>query len=648
MPDMENRNAGNGSGNSRESSIQGGNPGANNGGISNRDLTIPPSIGGFGGPRRGGGPRGMAPVVKPKNFKKTMLRLWTYFGKERKMLAIILALVLTDAAVGLAAPYLIGRGVKAMSSGVNAVNFGLLGTIATVLLAAYAISGIVNFLQGWMMSGVSQRIVYHLRRTLFDKLHKLPVSYFDTHPHGDLMSRLTNDIDNVSTTISQSTTQLLSDSIAVVGSFVMMLVLSPLLTLASLITVPLVFLLTRTITGKTKLLFRQQQAELGKLNGHIEETISGIHVVKAFNHEEKVTERFDVINSGLCKVGIKALIWSGFMMPMMNVISNIGFTAVAGVGGYLAASGLIDIGVIASFLSYSRQFSRPLNNIANTFNTLQTAVAGAERVFEIMDEAGETPDSPGAAELESTKGDVVFEDVTFGYRPDVPVLKHVSFHSGVGSNTALVGPTGAGKTTIVNLLARFYDVTGGRILIDGKDIREYSRDSLRKCFGVVLQDTYLFSGTIRENILYGKLDATDEEIRRAASMANADAFIHRLPKGYDTELTESGSNLSQGQRQLLAITRAILANPKILILDEATSSVDTRTELHIQEAMLKLMEGRTCFIIAHRLSTIRDADVIMVIDKGEIVEKGSHEELIGSRGRYYDLYTSQFKRGEAI
>ncbi len=614
----------------------------------NKNLTIPPNIGGFGGTRRGGGPPGMAPVVKPKNFKKTMLRLWAYFGKERKLFGFILLLVITDAAVGLAAPYLIGQAVRAISPGGGAVDFGLLEIIITVLLVSYLTSGIVNFLQGWLMSGVSQRIVYNLRRTLFDKLHKLPVSFFDTHMHGDLMSRLTNDIDNVSTTISQSTTQLLSDSIAITGSLVMMLILSPLLTLASLITVPLVFFLTRTITSKTKLLFKQQQAELGKLNGHIEESISGIHVVKAFNHEEKVIDQFDKMNSGLCKVGIKALIWSGFMMPMMNVISNIGFTAVAGVGGYLAVKKFIDIAVIASFLSYSRQFSRPLNNIANTFNTLQTAVAGAERVFEIMDETEEAPDFANARTLENTEGQVIFEEVSFGYRTDVPVLKNISFNAAAGSNTALVGSTGSGKTTIVNLLARFYDVTDGRILIDGRDIREYTRDSLRKCFGIVLQDTYLFSGTIRENIIYGRLDAAEEEIHRAAAMSNADVFIRRLPKGYDTELAESGSNLSQGQRQLLAITRAILADPSILILDEATSSVDTRTELHIQEAMLKLMDGRTSFVIAHRLSTIRDADVIMVIDHGNIVEKGNHEDLIANEGRYYDLYTSQFKRGEAI
>lgn len=603
---------------------------------------FPAGIGGFGGQRRvGGGPRGMVPVIKPKNFRKTMLRLWAYFGKERKMLAIILLLVLTDAVVGLTVPYLVGIAVRAISQGAGNVDIGLLGHVVAVLLVSYIASGSVHFLQGWLMAGVSQRIVYNLRRTLFDKLHKLPISFFDTRTHGELMSRLTNDIDNVSTSVSQSTTQLVSDTLAITGSLVMMLVLSPLLTLASLITVPLVFLLTRIIAGKTKVLFKRQQAELGKLNGQVEEAISGIQVIKAFNHEAKVIDKFEIINAELCRVGIKAQIWSGFMMPLMNVISNIGFAAVAGFGGYLAVGNLIDIGVIASFLSYSRQFSRPLNNVANMFNTLQTAVAGAERVFEILDEGEEALDVPEARILENPYGHVTFENVTFGYRPDVPVLKNINFSAPSGSNIALIGPTGAGKTTIVNLIARFYDVTGGQISIDGHDIREYSRDSLRRCFGIVLQDTCLFSGTIRDNIKYGRPDATDEEVRKAAGLANADTFIRRLPKGYDTELIESGSNLSQGQRQLIAITRAILADPSILILDEATSSVDTRTELHIQEAMLKLMKGRTSFIIAHRLNTIRGADMIMVIDNGMIVEKGGHEELIARKGRYYELYNLQ-------
>lgn len=591
-----------------------------------------PSGPGFGNRMR------MAPAEKPKNFKATMKKLLEYVSGEKKLFLIIFILLLIDSAVGLMVPYLMGHSIDAMSQKNGVVDFGALQIIVITLAAAYGIDVFINFFQGWIMAGVSQRIVKNLREVLFGKLQKLPVSFFDTHIHGDIMSRLTNDIDNVSSTISQSTTQLMSGLIMILGSLGMMIYLSPILTLASLITVPLVFLLTRTIARKTTVLFKNQQMELGKLNGHMEESISGIHVVKAFNHEDKVIEEFEDINTRLCKVGIRAQIISGFIMPMMNVINNIGFAVVAGVGGALAVRGFITVGVIVSFLSYSRQFGRPLNDLANIFNTLQSAVAGAERVFDILHEDEECEDIKEAKELKDVLGDVIFENVNFGYRDDVPILKNINFNVKAGSRIALVGATGAGKTTVVNLLARFYDINEGRILIDGIDIRKYSRDSLRKCFGIVLQDTYLFSGTVRENIRYGRLDATDEEVRNAALMANADVFIKRLPKGYDTILTESGNSLSQGQRQLLAIARAILSNPAILILDEATSNVDTRTELHIQEAMLKLMEGRTSFIIAHRLSTIMDADTIMVIENGEIVEKGTHEELIRNRGFYYNMY----------
>jgi len=592
--------------------------------------------------RLGRGQHG-APAVKAKNIKGTLRRLWKYFGQQRRPLMVLFLLVFLSVSIVLAVPYLIGRAIDAMAK-TEAVDLGLLGITVSALLSAYIIDNFIHFVKGWIMAGVSQRIVQGLRNSLFSKLNSLPIAFFDNHTHGEIMSRLSNDIENVSSTISQSTTQLMSSAFTIAGSFVMMVILSPLLTMASVITIPLVFLVTRTIAKRTKVLFKDQQRTLGRLNGHIEEMISGIMVVKAFNHEDKAIEDFNKINDELCNIGIRAQVWSGFIMPMMNVINNIGFTAVASAGGMLAVRELITVGVIASFLSYSRQFVRPLNEAASIFNTLQSAIAGAERVFEIMDEQEEQEDMPGAKILENPRGHIAFENVSFSYQENVKILENVSFDVKAGSSIALVGPTGAGKTTIVNLVTRFYDVAQGRILIDGIDIREYTRNSLRKCFGIVLQDTYLFSGTIKDNIKYGRLDASDEEVKRAAKLANAHWFIKRLPRGYETLLSESGGNLSQGQRQLLSIARAVLSNPSILILDEATSNVDTRTELHIQEAMLKLMEGRTSFIIAHRLSTIQDADIIMVIDKGKIVEQGNHDSLIEQRGVYYNLYVSQFKK----
>lgn len=609
----------------------------------------PGGHGGPGGPGRpGGGFMGRMgrPVEKPKNTKATLKRLWAYMGKERKRLSVIFLFILASSGLTLAGPYLIGVSIDAMSALDGGVDFRLLHAVVFALIAAYLIDGLLSFMQGWFMAGLSQRIVKHLRQAMFGKLQKLPLSFFDSRPHGEMMSRLSNDIDNVSNTISQTTTQLMSGSIAIVGSLIMMLVLSPVLTLATLITVPMVFFLARTITKRTRALFKDQQTQLGRLNGHIEETVTGIQMVKAFNRETKSIEEFEAVNEKLFEAGLKAQIWSGFLMPLLSVINNIGFAAVAIVGGILAVNDHITIGVIASFLSYSRQFVRPLNELANMFNVLQSGLAGAERAFEVLDEREEPDDSPNARELSNPNGRVTFENVSFGYRPDVPILKGISFEAPEGSSTALVGPTGAGKTTVVNLLTRFYDVTSGTIRIDGRDIREYTRDSLRKCFGIVLQDTYLFSGTIKENIKYGKPDATDEEMREAAVMANADAFIRRLPLQYKTPLTENGGNLSQGQRQLLAIARVILAKPSILILDEATSSIDTRTELHIQDALLKLMEGRTSFIIAHRLNTIRDADTIMVVDHGEIAEKGSHDALMDSKGTYYRMFMHQFKNLE--
>lgn len=601
------------------------------------------TLGGVKGPGRGfAGRRGSEPVVKPKNFTATIKRLWFYFGTERKILIIIFLFILLDSLLGLLLPYLMGVAIDAIGTVSGEVNFRVLKITILSLTAAYILDGILNLIQGWMMAGLSQRIVMNLRSALFGKLQKLPIAFFDAHPHGEVMSRLSNDVDNVSGTISQSITQFMSGVIAIVGSLIMMIVLSPSLTVVTVIIVPLVLVLARGIGKKTRDLFKEQQVELGKLNSHIEETISGIQVVKAFNHEKKVIKEFDLINGKLYEVGLKAQIWSGFFMPLMNVINNISFALIACVGGILAVENLISIGIIASFLSYSRQFVRPLNELANLFNLLQSGVAGAERVFEIIDEQEEPLDLPDAVELEDSRGQVVFEKVSFAYRADVPILKNVSFESKGGSSTALVGPTGAGKTTIINLLTRFYDVTSGRILLDGRDIRDYTRDSLRRCFGIVLQDAYLFSGTIKENIKYGRPDATDEEMKIAAAMANADGFISRLPQQYDTLLSENGGNLSQGQRQLLAIARVMLAKPRLLILDEATSSIDTRTEVHIQDALVSLMQGRTSFIIAHRLNTIRSADQIMVIDQGKIIEEGNHDFLLNQRGRYYHMFFNEF------
>lgn len=590
-----------------------------------------------GSPARGGGTfgsRNSKAIVKPKSFSGTMRRLWRYLRPERKPLVIIFFFVLIDAALALVGPYIIGVSVDRMAGG---------GTIELELLLlflaiTYIAEGGLAFLKSWLMAGVSQRVVKELRRTLFAKLQKLPVAFFDTHTHGELMSRLANDIDNVSSTVSQSSIQLMGGIIAIIGSLIMMLVLSPVLTLASLITVPLVILLTRTVSQKTSILFKDQQVQLGKLNSHVEETISGIQVIKAFNHEQQAIEDFKAVNQQLCNVGMKAQIWSGFIMPLMNVINNIGLAAIAIVGGILAVQDAITVGVIASFVSYSRQFVRPLNELANIFNILQSGVAGAERVFEILDEQEETPDPAAASVLSQPQGHVEFENVSFGYRTDVPILKNISFSARPGSRVAFVGPTGAGKTTVVNLLTRFYEIQTGRILIDGRDIRDYTRESLRRCFGIVLQDTYLFAGTIKENIKYGRPDASDAEVVAAAVKANAATFIQRLPKQYDTLLAENGGSLSQGQKQLIAIARVMLTNPAILILDEATSSIDTRTEFHIQDALRKIMQNRTTFIIAHRLNTIRDADKILVIQQGEIAEQGTHEQLIDQQGAYYQLY----------
>ena len=477
-----------------------------------------------------------------------------------------------------------------------------------------------------------------LREELFAKLQTLPLVYFDARPHGELMSRLTNDVEVINNTLNQSITQFFSSTITVLGSLGMMIWLSPLLTGLSLVSIPLGIFLTAKIAAHTRKYFGAQQTQLGQLNGYIEETITGQRIVKAFSRERRAQEEFDQLNNNLRDVGIRAQIFSGLIPPLMLVVNNLSFALVAGSGGWLAIKGSLSVGVIASFLNYSRQFARPINELANQFNLIQSGLAGAERVFEIMDEEPEAKD--GAHRPDTILGEVEFRDVSFGYRAGEPVLKKINLQARPGQRIALVGPTGAGKTTIINLLTRFYEVDTGSILLDGQEIKTMSKDRLRESLGVVLQDAYLFSDTVRENIRYGRLAASDEQVEEAAKMANAHGFIQRLPQGYDTILSEEGGNLSQGQRQLLTIARAILADPAILILDEATSSVDTRTEMHLQEAMEKLMQGRTSFIIAHRLSTIRDADEILVINHGEIIERGTHDELLEARGFYHNLATT--------
>ncbi|MCL1631755.1 ABC transporter ATP-binding protein/permease [Sporolactobacillus sp. CPB3-1] len=580
-----------------------------------------------------------APVEKPRRIRETLQRLGAYFVREKISLIVVSVLILLDAAVSLLIPYLIGLAVNQIGVHAHSVKFSLLIDVLLVLLVFYILDGLLNFLQGWLMATAGQRMVAALRRHLFNKMTKLPISFFDRHSHGELMSRLTNDIENIDVTISQSTLQLINAVIMIAGSLVMMIWISPLLTIASIIVVPLVLLLTKTIASHTSRLFVEQQKILGGLNGQIEESISGLSVIKAFSREKQEAGQFMRLNRQLTDVGIRAQIWSGYLMPLMNVINNLGFAAVASFGGYLAVKNLISVGMIASFLTYSRQFARPLNDVASIFNTLLSAMAGAERVFEIFDQDEEMPDRTDAKVISraTCKGSINFDRVSFSYVPEHPILKNISFHVSPGETIALVGPTGAGKTTVVNLLMRFYEPTSGSIRVDGLNVSHYRRHDYRSLFGMVLQDTHLFPGTIKENLCYGRMGASEQEIRDAASAVGADLFINSTEKAYDTVLHGNGDNLSEGQKQLLTIARALLADPAILIMDEATSHVDTQTEKAVQTAMVTLMQGRTSVIIAHRLSTIRHADKILVINGGIIAEQGTHQELLKHRGLYYKM-----------
>nr|WP_240762959.1 ABC transporter ATP-binding protein [Paenibacillus thalictri] len=589
----------------------------------------------------GGFGRGMSPKVRAKNSSATLYRIWQYMKRQRGALIGVVIVTALSSGSALIGPYLIGRAIDRYI--IPGDYRGLLG-LCLALLGTYAFSSVLTWAQGYIMAGIAQRTVQDMRHDLFAHLQKLRLRYFDSKTHGELMSRTTNDIENVSVSLSQSVTQLITSAVTLVGSLAMMLALNVWLTLVSLVTIPLVMWVTGKISSYTRQFFKGQQQHLGELNGFIEETISGQKVVKTFSREAKSIEQFHSINLELRNAGTKAQIYSGAMGPLMNVMNNTSFALIAALGGWMALSGLTSIGVIVSFLNYSKQFGRPINELANQYNLIQSGIAGAERVFETLDTETEYSQDRRQQPIAGVKGEVVFQNVSFGYNAESPVLSEVSFTAKPGDTIALVGPTGAGKTTIVNLLTRFYEIDSGRITIDGADLRDLDKTSLREQLGIVLQDAYLFSDTIRENIRYGRLDASPSDIEAAAKLAGAHNFIEKLPDGYDTPLTSEGGNLSQGQRQLLTIARAILANPAILILDEATSSIDTRTEMHIQEAMTLLMKGRTSFVIAHRLSTIRDADMILVIHGGRIIERGTHEQLLERRGFYYDLYNSQFRR----
>ena len=585
--------------------------------------------------RPGGGRRHGQPVVKPRDMKGTVKRLTDTLKGDRKGLILILIFAVLSSAAGIFSPLVIGRAITAINNG-NAVLLFIL-----LLGGIYASNFVVNLLQGILMAVFSQKVTYRIRTRLFNTMVKLPLSFFDTKQHGELMSRLTNDVDNISSTIADSLSQLLSSIFSMTGILIVMINLSLPLTLVALIGTAAIVILTKIVTGITRPLFVKQQKDLGLLNGHIQETISGIFIVKAFGREQAVTDDFDVLNDRLTKTAEEAQIKSGFIMPAANVINNVSFVAISVISAGLAVQGVLSVGLITSFLLYIRQFSRPFVEISNIYNNLQTAIAGAERIFEITDTLPEPADRGVTYALDKPEGDIVFKNVVFGYNREKPILKGIDLEVPAGTKVAVVGPTGAGKTTLINLLTRFYDVDSGSITLDGHDLRDYKMSDLRKAFDVVLQDTVLFAETVRYNIAYGNEHATLDDIKKAARVAGADSFIERMPHGYNTILERSGAELSHGERQLITIARAVLSNAPIMILDEATSSVDTLTEKKIQKALLSVTEGRTSFIIAHRLSTIKDADMIIVIADGQIAEKGTHDELIALGGRYARMHEAQ-------
>jgi ATP-binding cassette subfamily B multidrug efflux pump len=600
--------------------------------------------------RGGHGPVMMGPVEKPRDFAGTMRKLIAYLGPHRLTILFVLLLAAGSTVFSIFGPKILGRattklfeGLIAQLTGTGTVDFAGIGRILLTVLGLYALSAALSYAQGWLMTNVAVRITYQMRRDVFEKIHRMPFRYFDGTQHGEILSRLTNDVDTVNQTLNQSLTQIVTSTVTVVGMLAMMLSISWQMTLVALLVIPLSSGLVAFIIRHSQRFFAQQQADLGRVNGHVEETFGAHIVVKAFNGEEKSLRQFDQYNESLYGVAWKAQFISGILMPMMRFVSNLGYVGVVITGGYLAVRGRIALGDIQAFTQYIRGFTEPITQLANISNVLQQTVAAAERVFEFLEAEEETPDPEQPVRLEGVDGRVEFQNVHFRYVPDTPVIRGFSARIRPGQKVAIVGPTGAGKTTLVKLLMGFYDVDDGAILIDGYDVRQFARSDLRRLFGMVLQDTWLFNGTILENIRYGREDATDEEVVAAARAARIDRYIRTLPEGYNTVINEEMTNVSQGQKQLLTIARAFLANPPMLILDEATSSVDTHTELLIQEAMDELMRGRTSFVIAHRLSTIRNADLILVVRDGNIVEQGTHEELMRRGGFYAELYNSQFE-----
>lgn len=602
------------------------------------------------GPRGGGhGPRGMMPGEKAKDFKGTMKKLLGYM--KRFLPGIILVLVCAAASTifSIFGPKILGQattklfeGLLAMLTGTGGIDFGAIGQILLFLAGLYVISALLSYVQGWVMAGVATKLSYSMRRDISSKIDRLPLAYFDRVQSGEVLSRITNDVDTVTQTLNQSLSQIVTSVTMMIGVLVMMLTISPVMTLVALCILPLSVIIVSVVVKKSQPFFRRQQEYLGHVNGHVEEMYGGHVVVTAFNGQEKSIEDFNGLNDNLYHAAWKSQFLSGMMMPLMNFVSNLGYVGICVLGGFLTLNGSITVGDIQAFTQYVRNFTQPITQIANISNVLQQTAAAAERVFAFLDEAEEPADPAQKVDPAEIDGSVYFAHVHFGYVPEKTIINDFSAVIEPGTQVAIVGPTGAGKTTMVKLLMRFYDVSSGAILLNGYDVRQFSRSELRDSFGMVLQDTWLYNGTIRENIRFGRLDATDEEVLAAAKAAQVDHFVRTLPQGYDTVLNEEASNISQGQKQLLTIARTIISDPKILILDEATSSVDTRTELLIQRAMDKLTEGRTSFIIAHRLSTIRGADLILVMRDGDIVETGNHEELLAKGGFYAALYQSQF------